>query len=52
MSDLDAGLVSNAPQRSTSQMRDKSLPTLKLLQQNIAAINIEDGLVVIADLNV
>ena len=52
MNDLYAGFVSNAPQRPASQMRNQSLPTLKLLQHNIADINTEDGLMVIAILNV
>ena len=52
MHHLYIGLVYNAPQRSTyrstNQVHSNSLPTLDLLQQNIADIITEDGFMVIA----
>ena len=48
MHHIYVGLVYNAPQRSTFEILSKSAPTLDLLQQNIADISTEDGLMVIA----
>ena len=48
MHHLHIGLVCNAPQRSAFELHSKSVPTLDLLQQNIAGISTDDGLMVIA----
>ena len=45
---LFIGLVYNAPHGSTFEIHSGTLPTLDLLQQNIADIATEDGLMLIA----
>ena len=45
---LSIGLVYNAPHGSTFEIHSGALPTLDLLQQNIADIATEDGLMLIA----
>ena len=45
---LSIGLVYNAPHGSTFEIHSGALPTLDLLQQNIADIDIEDGLLLVA----